>query len=210
MLWEGLRIYSRTQYEALGPQNRFILTKQVREVLHPEIPETYLDKSLVLIEAGGRIEIEVEGSNFLAVKDDVPDYTIISMREAERRYPDDLTECRLTGSTITSKLYQDDQDALLSKPKKRGLLKRHTKSESKPDKKASAPPAKKDTKAVPAEKKVAASDSKKASKTPTAAKKPAKAEPKPEPPAQEPPDGSRKRKAVTNDGTIRPLWRRKK
>ncbi len=203
MLWEGLRIYSREQYEALGPENRFILTQQVREVLHPEIPETYLDKSLVLIEAGGRIEIEVEGSNFLAVNDNVPDYTIISMREAERRYPDDVTECRLTGSTITSKLYQDDQDALLAKPRKRGLLKRRTKTESKPDKK-SEKPAKKETKAAP----------KKETKPPAPAKKaekPApKSEPKPEPPVQKDPDGPRKKKAVTEDGTIRPLWRRKK
>ncbi len=203
MLWEGLRIYSREQYEALGPENRFILTPQVRDVLHPDIPETYLNKSLILIEAGGKIEIEVEGNNFLAVKDNVPDYTIISMREAERRYPDDVTECRLTGSTITSKLYQDDQDALLTKPRKRGFLRRGTKTESKPDKK-SASPAKKESKPAP----------KKETKSPAPDKKAEKAAPKkeskPEPPAQDGPDGPRKKKAVTEDGTIRPLWRRKK
>ncbi len=194
MLWEGLRIYSREQYEALGPDNRFILTSKVREMLHPEIPETYLDKSLVLIETGKKVEIEVEGVNFLAVNDDVPDYTIISMREAERRYPDDVTECRLTGSTITAKLYQDDQDALMAKPRRSGLLGRR--------------------KADSAEKKARTSSKKEPKPEPKKesrkADKPVKkAEPKPEP-VVEKPDEVKKKRAVTDDGTIRPLWRRKK
>lgn len=49
MLWEGIRLYSREQYAKLPPSVRFILTKDVQKYLHPDIPDKYLNKSLLLI-----------------------------------------------------------------------------------------------------------------------------------------------------------------
>lgn len=114
MLWAGIRLYSREQYEGVKPEYRFILTPEVREYLHPDIPETYLDKSLILIPTEGGFEIEVEGENFLAVDDKVVGVTIISLREAERRFPDEVRDCRQTGSSLIAKLFQDEQNPLLA------------------------------------------------------------------------------------------------
>jgi len=210
LLWEGLRIYSRAQYEALGPENRFILTDKVRDTLHPDLPDSYLGHSIVLIQTSKKVEVEVEGSNFLAVDDDVPDFTVISMREAERRYPTDVTECRLTGSTLIAKLYQDDQDDLMAaagKKKRGGLFRRSAKTADKPKKAEKTPKADKKAGAAPADK-----PAKKAEAPKPAPAKKSKEEPpapvkKAQPPEQEP---VKKKKAVTDDGTIRPLWKRKK
>ena len=78
MLWEGLRIYSRQQYSAIGTDCRFILTEKVREVLHPDIPVRYVGRSILIIRTGDIEELELEGINFLVVDDVVPDFLIMS------------------------------------------------------------------------------------------------------------------------------------
>lgn len=97
MLWEGIRLYSRQQYASLPCNVRFILTPEVKEYLHPDIPDKYLGKSLLLIQDGDRCEILVEGVNFLVVDEDIKGYTIIGRWDAERRYHVDMRECSEKG-----------------------------------------------------------------------------------------------------------------
>ncbi|AGI47256.1 hypothetical protein TALC_00242 [Thermoplasmatales archaeon BRNA1] len=208
MFWEGLLIVSKSHYEAMGPDRRFILTKEVREHLHPEVPAKYLNKSIIVFgDAKGNIEYEVEGQNFLAVSSlQVREFLTMSPREAERRYADDYLECKMTGSSMVAKLYQMDQEERLADlgiivaPKKKGLLGRLRKQKD-PEKKGieeevrvSKPAEEKPRKTV---KKVPAEKS--AEKKP-AAKKPAakKAAPK-KTPESKPVSGTGPRMAVSPD-----------
>ncbi len=114
MLWEGLRIYSRQQYSAISADCRFILTEDVRKVLHSDIPERYVGRSIIIVKTPSIEELEVEGINFLVVDDDsVPDFLIMSQREAERRYPAEMSDVRNTGSSPVAKEYQNEQEAML-------------------------------------------------------------------------------------------------
>ena len=114
MLWEGLRIYSRQQYSAISADCRFILTEDVRKVLHSDIPERYVGRSIIIVKTPTIEELEVEGINFLVVDDDsVPDFLIMSQREAERRYPAEMSDVRNTGSSPVAKEYQNEQEAML-------------------------------------------------------------------------------------------------
>ncbi len=114
MLWEGLRIYSRPQYSAIPADSRFILTENVRDVLHPDIPERYVGRSILIIKNDAVEELEVEGINFLVVDDNsVPEFFIMSQREAERRYPLEMGEVRNSGSSSVVKQFQNEQEALI-------------------------------------------------------------------------------------------------
>ena len=113
MLWEGLRIYSRSQYSAVPADCRFILTDKVREVLHPDIPERYVGRSILIIHTGNLEELEVEGINFLVVDAPVPEFLIMSQREAERQYPAEMASVRNSGSSTVAKEFQAEQEAML-------------------------------------------------------------------------------------------------
>ena len=113
MLWEGLRIYSRSQYSAVPTDCRFILTEEVRNTLHPDIPEGYVGRSILIIRAGNVEELEVEGINFLVVDTDVPEFLIMSQREAERQYPIEMTAVRNTGASAIVREFQTEQEALV-------------------------------------------------------------------------------------------------
>lgn len=196
MLWEGIRVYSRSQYEALSPKYRFILTEEVRDKLHPDLPEKYIGKSLILITSKKKTEIEVEGINFIIVDDNVEDYTLMSLRDAERRYPDEMTECRLTGASIISKLFQEDQTALIEKKigTRKPLASKSVRKTKTAEKEADAdlPPA-----PVTAELPVPPSKRRKTDIVPVS--------------NDDEPVTIRvkKRKAVRSDGIIRPLWKPK-
>ena len=113
MLWEGLRIYSRSQYSAVPADCRFILTENVRKALHPDIPERYIGRSILIIRTVNLEELEVEGINFLVVDAPVPEFLIMSQREAERQYPAEMASVRNSGSSAIAKEFQAEQDAMI-------------------------------------------------------------------------------------------------
>ena len=138
MLWEGIRVYSREKYRNLGPERRFILTEDIRNHLHPDLPETLIGRSIIIVTYNRQTETEVEGVNFLVVDEELPDFVMVGQREAERRYPDEMTEVRLTGSSLIPKLFQEEQDVLLAGVRKRKAPAKKAAPEKKPAPKKSA------------------------------------------------------------------------